>query len=67
MVTVYPVDIFDFMTGKILRSPRMATRVGAIIMRGTIIEDGAAEIDESQLEKGEHWTPIDFKPEPKAP
>ena len=49
MVTVYPVDIFDFMTGKILRSRRMATRAGAIIMRGTIIEDGAVEIDELQL------------------
>ena len=62
MVRVYPVDIFDFMMGKILRSRRMATRQGAIIMRGTIVEAGAVEIDESQLEPGEQWTPIDFKP-----
>ena len=66
-VMVYPVDVFDVMAGETLRSRRMATRAGAIIMRGTIIEDGAVEIDESQLEKGEQWTPIDFKPEPKGP
>jgi hypothetical protein len=61
-VTVYPIDIFDVMAGKILRSRRMATRAGAIIMRGTIVEAGAFEIDESQLERGEQWTPLDFKP-----
>ena len=61
MVTVYPIDIFDVMAGKILRSRRMATRAGAIIMRGTIVENGAVEIDESELEKGEQWTPIDFR------
>jgi hypothetical protein len=57
-----PVDLFDVMAGKILRSQRMAKRAGAIIMRGTIVENGAVEIDESELEKGEQWTPLDFKP-----
>ena len=61
-VVVYPVDVFDVMKGKTLRSQRMATRAGAIIMRGTIVEAGAVEIDESQLERGEQWTPLDFKP-----
>jgi hypothetical protein len=31
-------------------------------MRGEVLEDTEIEIDESQLEPGEQWTPVDFKP-----
>jgi hypothetical protein len=41
----------------------MATREGATIMKGEIIDNTAVEIDETQLESGEKWTPIDFRPQ----
>jgi hypothetical protein len=31
-------------------------------MRGDILENTAVEIDASQLEPGEEWTPRDFNP-----
>jgi hypothetical protein len=40
----------------------MATREGAAIMKGTTIEDTEVEVDTSQLEPGEIWTPKDFTP-----
>jgi hypothetical protein len=44
----------------------MATRVGAEMMRGQIVENTAVEIDESQLEKGEQWTERGFSPQPRT-
>jgi hypothetical protein len=61
-VRVYRVTVYDPETDKKFLSRRMATRDGAAIMHGTIIEDTEIEIDESQLERGEQWTPMDFKP-----
>ena len=59
---VYRVQVYNIMTDQIVISRRMATREGAEIMRGKVIDDTAVEIDESQLEPGEEWTPIDFNP-----
>jgi len=39
---------------------RMATRRGAEVMQGQILENTAVEIDDSQLERGEEWTPRGF-------
>jgi hypothetical protein len=61
-VTVYPVDVFDVVEGRKLRSRRMATRKGAATMRGEIVEADAIEISKSELERGEEWTPLDFVP-----
>jgi len=61
-VTVYKVRVYNVMTDEYVLSRRMATHEGAGIMKGEIIEDSAVEIDESQLELGEKWTPRDFKP-----
>ena len=44
----------------------MATRKGAAMMRGDVIEDSATEIDEAQLENGEQWTAVGFNPHPRA-
>jgi hypothetical protein len=40
----------------------MATREGVAIMKGKIIEETEIEIDGSQLEDGEKWTPRNFTP-----
>jgi hypothetical protein len=61
-VKVYRVKVFDGMTDRRVISRRMATREGAATMRGEVLEDTEIEIDESQLEPGEQWTPVDFKP-----
>jgi len=62
-VTVYNVQVCKIMTGQLVLSRRMATREGATIMKGEIIDNTAVEIDETQLESGEKWTPIDFRPQ----
>ncbi len=61
-VTVYKVQVYNITTDQFVLSRRMATREGAKIMRGEVIENTAVEIDETQLEPGEKWTPRDFKP-----
>jgi hypothetical protein len=38
----------------------MATREGAKIMHGEIVEESAIEIDDADLEGGEPWTPRDW-------
>jgi hypothetical protein len=61
-VTVYKVKLYNVVTDATLISRRMATREGATRMRGDIVEDTALEIDASQLEPGEEWTPRGFDP-----
>lgn len=61
-VTVYKVQVYNIMTDQSVLSRRMATREGAEIMKGKVIENTAVEIDETQIEPGEEWTPIDFRP-----
>jgi hypothetical protein len=61
-VTVYKVQVYDIMTDGSVISRRMATREGAAMMKGNVIENTAVEIDENQLESGEKWTARDFKP-----
>jgi hypothetical protein len=61
-VKVYRVKVFDGMTDRRVISRRMATREGAATMRSEVLEDTEVEIDETQLEPGEQWTPVDFKP-----
>jgi hypothetical protein len=63
-VTVYKVQLYDVATDHPMISRRMATREGAEKMGGVILEDTAMEIDASQLESGEGWTPRDFNPRP---
>ncbi len=61
-VTVFKVQAYNIITDQYVLSRRMATREGAEIMKGKVIENTAAEIDETQLEPGEKWTPRNFKP-----
>jgi hypothetical protein len=61
-VTVYKVRFYDIQTDGISFSRHMATAKGATRMRGDVTEDSAIEIDESQLEPGEDWTPRVFNP-----
>jgi hypothetical protein len=59
---VYKVKLYNVITDQFVISRRMATREGAATMRGVVLEDTGVEIDASQLEPGEHWTPVDFIP-----
>ena len=61
-VTVYKVQLYNVATDNSLISRRMATAEGAEIMGGHILKDTAVEIDLSQLESGEQWTPRGFNP-----
>jgi hypothetical protein len=61
-VKVYRVTLYNVVTDEKIISRRMATRAGAVLMRGNVIEDTETEIDASQLELGEDWTPLDFRP-----
>ncbi len=61
-VKVYRVRVYDAVSDQWSISPRMATREGVAIMNGKIIAGTEAEIDASQLEDGEQWTPRDFTP-----
>jgi len=61
-VKVYKVRVYNVMTDEFVISRRMATRDGAAIMRGEILEHTGVEIDSSHLEDGEQWTPKDFSP-----
>jgi hypothetical protein len=61
-ITVYKVGLYDVQNDEPRTSRRMATIAGAEIMGGWIIKGTEVEIDESQLEPGEEWTPRDFNP-----
>jgi hypothetical protein len=61
-VTVHKVQCFDVIAGEMRIQLRMATREGARRMQGEIIEGTAVEVDVSQLEPGEQWTPRGFVP-----
>ena len=61
-VKVYRVWLYNVMTDQKIISRRMATRTGAARMGGEVIENTECEIDASQLELGEDWTPLDFRP-----
>jgi hypothetical protein len=62
-VRVYKVEIYDIETDEMRLSRRMATQRGAEKMGGSIVQGTAVIIDPDQLERGEEWTPRDFKPE----
>ena len=59
-VTVYKVRIYNVDNDEFQISRRMATREGAKIMCGQVIEETESEIALSQLEHGEQWTSRDF-------
>ena len=61
-IMVYKVKIYNVMTDEFVISRRLATRQGAVVMRGEILEYTGVEIDSSRLENGEQWTPKDFVP-----
>ncbi|SDR63338.1 hypothetical protein SAMN05519103_08507 [Rhizobiales bacterium GAS113] len=61
-VTVYKVQLYDVMNDAPVISRRLATRKGAARMGGEIVDGSAIEIDASQLEPGEEWTPRGFDP-----
>jgi hypothetical protein len=53
---------WDGHTDQYQTSTRMATRQGVESIGGTVIEGTEVEIDETQLEPGEQWTPKNFTP-----
>ena len=57
-VIVYSFQAWDQSTGEYKLSRRMATREGIEMCKGEALEDSAIEIDSSQLEWGEEWTPV---------
>ena len=61
-VKVYRVSLYNMMTDEKIISRRMATRTGAARMGGEVIESTESEVDALQLELGEDWTPMDFRP-----
>jgi hypothetical protein len=63
-VTVYKVRHFDINTNEARIIPRLVTREGAKTMGDgfEIIEGMGVEIDTSQLEHGEEYTPRGFTP-----
>jgi hypothetical protein len=62
-VKVFKFEVLDPYTAEPTVSRRMATREGAAKIPGSrVIEGTEIEIDESQLEKGYPWTPMDFTP-----
>ena len=67
-VTVYKIKCFDVMKGGERILGCMATRSGARLLGDEfeIIEGSGIEIDASQLERGEPWTPLDFTREHMA-
>lgn len=65
-VTVYKVKVYDIATDSHETSRRWATKGGAEIMRGSIVEGTAVEINEMELESGEQWTPIGFDPHKRS-
>ena len=60
-VKVYKVKLYNVDNYETQISRRMATREGARIMGGQVVEDTEREVDESELEFGEQWTPRDFR------
>ena len=61
-ITVFRVKFYDGRTNEFFYSSHVATREGAKIMAAVVIEETATQIDSSQLEPGEQWTPPGFKP-----
>jgi hypothetical protein len=60
-IKVYRVAVYDISNDTKTLWRRMATREGARVMRGDVLEETEIEIDESRLEAGQQWTPRDFK------
>jgi hypothetical protein len=65
-VTVYKVQLYDAVNDEPLTSRRMATRRGAEMMQGHVLENTGIEIEESQLERGQQWTVPNFNPNPRT-
>jgi hypothetical protein len=67
-VTVYKVKCFDVIRGEERILGCMATRSGARLLGDEfgIIEGSGIQIDASQLERGEPWTPLGFTREHMA-
>lgn len=61
-VKVYRVRVYDPVSDQWPISTRMATREGVAIMNGKAIQETETDIDYSQLEDGEKWTPRNFTP-----
>jgi hypothetical protein len=66
-IKVYKVQLYNAVTDAPMISRRMATRQGAEIMQGVVLENTEIEIDESQLERGEQWTARGFIPDASTP
>jgi hypothetical protein len=65
-VTVYNVRLYDTLDDATVISTRMATRKGADMMGGEIVEGSGVEIEASQLVSGTQWTPMGFFPSSQA-
>jgi hypothetical protein len=66
-VTVYRVELYDAANDAPKISRRWATRQGAETMCGMLLENTAAQIDETELESGNQWTALDFEPKSPGP
>jgi hypothetical protein len=61
-IKVYKIRVYNITTDEPCVSRRMATEAGAKEMRGVIIPGTEVLISSDQLEPGEEWTALDFKP-----
>jgi hypothetical protein len=66
-VTVYEIQLYDVANDAPKISRRWATREGAQIMGGMVLEHTAVQIDETELENGNQWTALGFEPKPPGP
>jgi hypothetical protein len=61
-VMVYLMKRYDIMTDETRVRPKMATRKRAEELKCEVIEGSGIEIDASQLDHDEEYTPRDFNP-----
>jgi hypothetical protein len=61
-ITVYKVRIYNVQTDEFQISRRLATKAGAKMMGGDIVDGSDTDIDESRLEPGTQWTARGFDP-----
>jgi hypothetical protein len=63
-IKAYKVKLYNPLADEAVVSRRLASREGAAIMKGVVLDDTEVEVDESQLEPGEKWTPRDLRHTP---
>jgi hypothetical protein len=64
---VFNVQLYDAANDKPKRSRRLATREGAKMMGGMVLEATEVLIDAADLEHGNQWTALDYQPKAAGP